>query len=366
MYKKHNLCILIAPLDWGLGHYIRCVPIIQHLINCGCTVIIGAECTGFQLLQKEFPSLPFVSLPGYRVEYAYSKRLLSLTLLCQLPKIFSTILKEHLRLSAILKEHKIDAVVSDNRFGLWSARLPVVFMTHQLQIKGPNKWVEAIIRKINYAFINKFAVCWIPDYEDTNNIAGTLSHPDKKPSIPIKYIGGLSRLQFTQPLTIIYDIMIILSGPEPQRTVLENILLRDLNETTGKVLLVRGKPGFTELNRTEKDLTIIDHLPSNEMGLTMQQSKIIISRAGYTTIMDLLKLKKKAIVIPTPGQTEQEYLAGYLQKQHICLAFDQSNFNLTSAIHHANEFEYQFPNYDMELYKNVVNEWLSRLHTRRR
>lgn len=356
-----KLRILIAPLDWGLGHTTRCIPIIKFLIECKCTVIIASEGHCYNLLQTEFPTLQFLNLRGYRVRYTGNKRFLPIKMLCQLPKVLSIIVKEHKWLRKTITEHNIDAVISDNRFGLWSEQVPSVFITHQLQIKGPNKWVEWILRRVNYQHINKYQVCWVPDYKHLPNLAGKLSHPRKLPLIPVEYLGPVSRFTVEKNPAFVYDVMFLISGPEPQRTILEQLVTRQLTHYTDRALIVRGLPGERDVSKGFNQVTIVNHLPAAEMATAIQASKFVVSRAGYTSIMDMTKLGKKCILIPTPGQTEQEYLAHHLQSQRICLAADQQHFNLDNSLKAAADFNYLLPTYNMDSYKEVVGAWLQKL-----
>jgi hypothetical protein len=188
--------ILIAPLDWGLGHATRCIPIIQKLIQKNCNVLVAAEGKIKNLLQKEFPGLFFIDLKGYRIHYSKNSWMLPLQIGKQIPKIISTIQYENERLKEIVKEHDVHGIISDNRFGFYHESVPSVFITHQLRIKTPfGKIVDDYIQRINYKYINRFSECWVPDSENENNFAGELSHPQKKPSVAVKYIGPLSRFK---------------------------------------------------------------------------------------------------------------------------------------------------------------------------
>ena len=355
--------MLVAPLDWGLGHSTRCIPIIKHLLNYGCSVIIGSEGAQKKLLELEFPQLLFIPLKGYRIHYAKSKRLLLIKILCQLPKILFSVKKEHSWLQKAVIEHSIDAIISDNRFGLWHHSIPSIFLTHQLQIKGPSKWVEMLLRKVNYHHINRFTACWIPDFEGVPNLAGALSHPTILPKIPVKYLGALSRLAVQAPFQSPYDLLIIISGPEPQRTLLEDKLLAQLKNFKGSTLIVRGLPGSNQKIDSFNNVRIENHLNLAELERVFNECRYIISRAGYTTVMDIVKLRKKAILVPTPGQTEQEYLAVHLQNQQICIAFEQDKFNLEHALQKASTFNYQLPAFTMDAYKEVVDNFLHSLRT---
>lgn len=362
--KKFKITILIAPLDWGLGHATRCIPLINFLLQSGCKVIIAAEGIQKKLLETEFPNAIFVHIPAYNIKYTTVKRFFSLKIVLQLPKIFVTIIKEKNWLNAFLKNNAVDAVISDNRYGLFHSAVKSVFITHQLLIKAPFTFAESIMQKINYSYINKFSQCWVPDEKGIINLAGALSHPKKFPKIPVTYIGGLSRLEIQKETEKKYDLLIILSGPEPQRTWLEKKMLDELKSFDGDVLLVRGLPGNNEMLSSSNKLTIKNHLPAKELEKVISESEYIISRSGYTTIMDICKLQKKSILVPTPGQTEQEYLAYHLQKQGWCLAATQKNFSLKESMQKAKDFNYQLPDLKMETYKEAltafVNEFLQK------
>lgn len=342
MPEKFNIqTVLIAPLDWGLGHATRCIPIINALLKNGYEVLVATDGLQQILLQKEFPQLQFLQLKGYNIRYSKTKWLLPLKLLLQIPKILLAIKNEHRWLDKIIAANKIDVVISDNRFGLYSSKARCIFITHQLTIKAPFILLEQWLQKINYSFINKFNFCWIPDVAGEENIAGILSHPKLLPEIPVHYIGLLSRFEKSGSIEKKYDYCIVLSGPEPQRTIMEKLILKDINKVEGKILLVRGKPGSDTVLQLQQNVEIRNHLSGNELQKALQQSETIISRSGYTTVMEIVSLQKKSILIPTPGQTEQEYLAERLMQQHVCFAVPQHSFDLLSAINNANTFSYK-------------------------
>ena len=344
MQKINKPTILIAPLDWGLGHVTRCIPIIRTLKNLNYDVIVAVCEKQKKVLTQEFTELKFIELSGYGINYAKNKHLFALKIFFQIPKILHCINKEHNWLKDIVVTHNIALVISDNRYGLYHNIIPSIFITHQLTIKAPIIWIENLLQKINYRFINKFTQCWIPDIKGENNIAGLLSRPSLKPQIPIHYIGVLSRFAKPLPTGNIYDVCILLSGPEPQRTVLENILFKQLkNQTALKILFIRGLP-LANKNIEVNGLEIKNHLLGKYLQIAICNSNIIVARSGYTTVMELLSLQKKSILIPTPAQTEQEYLATYLYKQSKCLSFTQSKINIIEAVKMANKFEFNLPN----------------------
>ncbi len=353
--------ILVAPLDWGLGHTTRCIPIIKELEKQGCAIWLAGNEMQKDFLKKEFPLLPFLQLPGYEVKYAKTRTGLILKLVAQLPSISKMIQKENKWLKQKIKEHELDAVISDNRFGLFTDTIPCIFITHQLNIKSPlGRWSEKIIQRWNYHFINRFKECWVPDYEGEINLAGELSHPQTMPSIPIKYIGPVSRFEKKQA-EIKNDLLIILSGPEPQRSMLEEKIIHQLKGINRQAVLVRGLPEVTKAMEVSGSVTVFNHLPSAELNEWIEKSAWVIGRCGYSTVMDLMKLKKKCILIPTPGQTEQEYLAKHLRNKKFAFTVSQQNFDLKAALDEASSFSFEFPEEDETLFKNTVQQFLRTL-----
>ena len=335
---KSKKRILIAPLDWGIGHATRCIPIINALISQNHEVIIAADGRPMHLLSTEFPDLEMVRFSGYNIKYP--KYLpMSISMLLQLPKILIGIKKEQSILNQIIDDYKIDGVISDSRFGLYSETIPCAFITHQLQIQSP--YFSDLIKNFNYKYINKFDACWVMDDEE-NNLAGSLSKPNALPNNTI-YIGTQSRFE-KQESKKKYDFMAIVSGPEPQRTILEKGLTNALKDRTEKSLIVLGKP---ELNTSEQigNLSIQSHLNAKELNTAILQSDLIICRPGYSTVMDLAKLEKKAIFIPTPGQTEQEYLSENFMSKGICYSQNQSDFNFKLALKESEHYN-GFATYD--------------------
>jgi uncharacterized protein (TIGR00661 family) len=355
--KKYT--ILVAPLDWGLGHATRCIPIIRALLIEGHNVIIGAEGNQAALLKEAFPELTLLDLLGYKVQYSQNPKLLAFKILAQLPKILRAISFEQQWLKQMIKEYQIDMVIADNRYGLYSSQIPSVFITHQLTIKAPFKWLEQLMRSINYSYINRFSACWVPDMEAEINIGGALSHPTQLPKTPVHYINLLSRFKLIETDKK-FDCCILLSGPEPQRTVFEKLIIDSINKMKGSFLLVRGKPLEKSIPFIANHIQVYNHLNGEELSLAIQQSECIVCRSGYSTLMELLAFKKKMILIPTPGQTEQEYLADKLSKDGLALASNQQNLDLPLLIKKAKSFEYNFTN--TKLFDEInMNELLKSL-----
>ena len=352
--------ILVAPLDWGLGHATRCIPIIRELLAQGCEVWLAGEGVQEQLLIAEFPEIPFLNLPGYRISYSKTARGLIWKMIQQGPKMRRAIEAEHSWLKKIVDQYGIDAIISDNRYGLYHASVPSVFITHQLTIKSPlGKWTEKILQKRNYNYINRFTECWVPDTEGENNLAGELSHPEKKPDVPVCYIGLLSRFVKKEIIERKNHLVVILSGPEPQRTLLEEKIINDISHYNGTATIVRGLPGSSSLIPSTNMIQFYNHLSADELNKAMQEAEYVISRSGYSTVMDVMALQKKSILIPTPGQTEQEYLGSYLMEKGIAICAEQKDFLLNNLLATARGFNYNLPVIDNDsLLKKTIETFL--------
>ncbi|SDX62967.1 glycosyltransferase [Flavobacterium degerlachei] len=323
--------ILITPLNWGLGHATRCIPIIKALEENNYIPIIASDGIALELLRKEFPYLKFLELPSYHIEYAKKGKNFKWKLLQNLPKIIKAILKEKILVRNWISQYGIDGIISDNRLGVYSKKIPSVFITHQLQVMtGNTTWLTTMSHQY---FIKKYSECWVPDFADSPNLAGALSHL-KKTNLKLHYIGPLSRMH-KKDLPKKYDLMIILSGPEPQRGILEEKLKTELERFKGNVVFIRG---VVEPNQTKEQIDTIcyyNFMKSRQLEQTFNESEVILCRSGYTTIMDLVKLGKKAFFIPTPGQFEQMYLAKKLKNEGAVPYAEQDNF----AIENLSELE---------------------------
>ena len=285
--------------------------------------------------------MPILPLPGYEIEYAASGWGLAVKIVAQIPKLLAAVKEEHAWLQKVVAEQKIDAVISDNRYGLYHQEVPSVFVTHQLCIKAPLKFAEDLLQEAAYQYINRFAECWVPDAAGESNLAGDLSHPANRPSIPVYYLGPLSRFEKTETKKEGEDLLVLLSGPEPQRTLLEEMFVQDLKEYTKPVVFVRGLPGEEERLAVNANVTVYNHLPAAALEQKIREAGLVISRCGYSTVMDLAALQKRSILVPTPGQTEQEYLARHLQQKNFAFCVEQKKFRLKNALELAEAFPYR-------------------------
>lgn len=355
----NNNRILIAPLDWGLGHATRCIPIIKYLLSQSCTVFIGAEGSTAALLKSEFPEIIVLPLNGYRIKYSKKRFSFLLKIITQLPQILKVIHYEKRWVEDVIKTHNINGVISDNRLGFFSNKIPSVYITHQLLIKTGLSLFDTIAQRIHYHYINKFSVCWVPDFEKENSLAGELSHPKIFPNIPVNYLGALSRFNNLN-LSIQYKLCIIISGPEPQRSVFEKIILSQMHFCKEKMVMVRGLPNEEKaLNHSFENLTIYNHLDAEKLNTIIAQSELVLSRSGYSTIMDLITLNKKAILVPTPAQPEQEYLAIHLKNNGLFYFVQQKDLNISEALKIANEKKqhvHKLPEVNYQIIQNWINQ----------
>lgn len=325
--------VLIAPLNWGLGHASRCIPIIKQQIAYGNNVIIASDGISLELLRKEFPKLESVELPSYNISYPKGKQLIW-HLLKMSNKIMTAIKEENMFLSILVKKYNLDLIISDNRFGMFHKGVYSVYITHQTNIQAGR--VSKIANKFHQFYMSRFNEIWIPDYEGAKSVAGELS--EYNGGQDAKYIGVLSRFKYDVNVELKDKILIVLSGPEPQRSYLEDIILSEIKSIETDVTLVLGKVEKVQKQIRKGNITIYNFMTSVDLEKEIKESKLVIARSGYSTIMDLQVLKKKAFLIPTPGQGEQLYLAKYLKSKNICNYVSQGKFSLQYAIKNSESF----------------------------
>lgn len=354
--------ILVAPLDWGLGHTSRCLPLVQELQKLGHEVTAAASGASAVLLKANFPDLRLIELSGYGITYSRNKQGFKLKILLQLPKLLLQIRKEHRWLKKELERHPYDLIISDNRYGLHNTGVYSIIMTHQLQIlTGMGRFNEKLIRKLHYRLLEKFDRCWVVD-KAGEGLSGRLAHP---PVLPrnAEYIGWLSQLAMStteeeetprghfgpgseseqlrpeQLDTAERHIMVLLSGPEPLRSLLEEKLWSQLAIFSHKrFIFIAGKPGAVAPGKVLAHVRYFSHLNAQDLKAWMRTAELVICRSGYSTLMDLAAMGKKALLVPTPGQTEQEYLAKYLHARRFALYRTQKELSLVGDIILASTF----------------------------
>ncbi|MBP5708865.1 MAG: hypothetical protein J6W61_03765, partial [Bacteroidales bacterium] len=330
--------ILICPLEWGLGHAGRCIPLAAEFKARGYKVVFGAGKRHLSFLKREFPDAETIEFPGFNP--TYSKWLpMWLVIVIKSPSLIYHIIKDHIELPKIIQKTGADMVLSDNRFGLWSSRVTTIYMTHQVRIKFP-RWtlfLEPLGCAIHRFFIKKYDYCLIPDLPGENNLSGELSHCRKMP-INTSYIGILSRFtclshapDLTKGVDEIHDT-VILSGPEPQKTILRRCIMNAYTDSTVQVVILGAEPDIDDSSYSEGKFIMFNHLPTAEMKKVILSSREIITRSGYSTVMELASMNRSALLIPTPGQTEQEYLAKKLSENGLLTFINKTDLSNISHL----------------------------------
>lgn len=355
--------ILICPLDWGLGHASRMVPLIERLNGLGHRVLIAADGTGFDFLQNYFPQLEFYRFPGFKPRYSRSNSQV-FQMMLSAPKAMKSFKKDHQFVEELIRSQKIDGLISDNRFGAYTNQIPSIFITHQLHIQVPPFWLflKPFVNTINKRYISRFDQCWIPDNYNEPRLSGRLSFPAFK-SIDTEYIGSLSRFSKAEKTdTKSIDILLILSGPEPQRSLFEEKIIAQSANLQANSFLLRGLPGEkTAAFSINKNLTALNHADDQTFSELIRQSKTIVARAGYSSIMDLSALGRSAWLVPTPGQTEQEYLATYLSRKNWFRTTSQQQFQLCDILNSPISENTEFSFDKQEINFDVIDNWLASL-----
>ncbi len=319
--------ILVAPLNWGLGHATRCIPIVSELQKQGAKILLASDGRALGLLKQEFPDLTLLKLPHYGITYRSNNILLNVAL--EAPKLARAIYQENRVIKKHIEKHQVNGIISDNRLGCFCKKVPSVFITHQIDLIAPHPFLEKTSRWINYQFINKFNECWVPDVAGEPSLSGRLSHGTSIKGI--KYLGALSRLE-NKILGKKYDVIVVLSGPEPQRTKLEKGILAQAKKLPYRFLIIQGKPEQRDHFFIGKNIEVKSFLRAEELNEALLSSDLFIGRTGYSSLMDLAKLQKSALLIPTPGQTEQEYLGNRLSANGIFHIQTQDALNLKKGI----------------------------------
>jgi len=324
--------VLITPLDWGLGHATRCVPVIRECLRQRMDVVLAADGKPYHFFEKEFPKLPLIRFPGYGITYP-KHSLLGLHLLLQSPRIANRISSEKKLIKKIVQENAIDIIISDNRFCARTEKTMNIFITHQLRVKSP--FGEKLATTLHRTYYERFDQLWVPDVEGKKNLSGDLGH-DVDTERPVRYLGPLTRFQtadILNPREKKWWLVVVLSGPEPQRSIFEKIILNELAKFMEDVLIVRGLTDKEqETSHPYPHVTMVNHLPDVELKEELLSSHFVLCRPGYSTLCDLSALGISPIVVPTPGQTEQEYLAEYHAVENKVLNVPQKKFNLGQAI----------------------------------
>lgn len=354
--------ILVAALDWGLGHVTRCMPIIDHMQSRGVEVVLAAAGRAGHLFKTEYPKLKYIDLPEYKPRYDPDGNMVW-AMAKQTARFLNTISLEHELLKTLQRKHRFTHIISDNRYGLYNKAVPSIVLTHQLNILMPKgfgalKW---FVDRLNRRHLSHFDHIWVPDSGSGNGLSGVLTQCNDPALIPkLEFLGPLSRLQREPAEQSEFELLVMLSGPEPQRTLLEDKLLNQLADLPYKTLFVQGATDHKKERWVYEHCKKVGYLTAKQVQQALNSIPLVVGRSGYSSVMDLVKLQHKALLIPTPGQTEQEYLATYLPGKYPFISSRQQDVDLKrdlAALQQLNPDNYP-ANPEMDVYKTVVDRLL--------
>ncbi|MGQ9621135.1 MAG: glycosyltransferase [Bacteroidales bacterium] len=308
--------ILVCPLGWGIGHTTRMIPLIRELKTLHNEVLFAGSGWQTEIVRKEINDIPFVYFPGFEIKYSAILPQY-IVIFFYTPLFWYHTIREHIQLNRIIRKYNINIVISDSRLGLWNKKIISVLVTHIIKLPLPKgfRLFEKFLLPLSRAVISRFTFCFIPDFPGEMNLSGNLSHSFRLP-LNTRYIGILSRFQQTCQMEehAERDIFCtaIMSGPSPQKEILTEKIKDILKKINKKSVIFSGNPDLESCETQEGNVTVVNHLQQDFMLKIIRRSELIISRSGYTTIMELFSIGRSALLVPTPGQAEQEYLASYL------------------------------------------------------
>jgi len=331
--------ILYAVLNWGLGHAVHSVPMIRSLSKNN-EVILAATGRALAFLKDEFPHLQSINLPDYTIQYASKQRLLVVRLILQVPAMLVSLLREHWQTEKIVRERDIDLVISDNRYGVYSGKVPSFFVTHQLRFKLPRtiRKFEVISEWFNRWYFRKYTGVLVLDEAGKENMSGDLAHSGKICRHPkLAYIGLWSTVH-KENVSQDIDVLAVISGPEPHRGIFGKKVIEQMKNMPENKVVILGKPEDTGKDYSYPGLQVYSFKNRKEVNDLLNRAKIVVCRSGYSSTTDLVSLKKPALMVPTPGQTEQEYQAEYYRDKGYFYMVSQEEMNLSVDLKTAKKF----------------------------
>ncbi|MBN2223360.1 MAG: hypothetical protein JW765_01655 [Deltaproteobacteria bacterium] len=308
--------MLFSPLSWGLGHATRDIPIINDLIARGHTVGVAATGIALELLSLEFPDLEFYNVPDYPSPYTSDG--FSITRVVALfPLMVNNIAREHRIISRIVRSERYDLVISDNRFGAYTKDVPCLFISHQIRFATPGgiESVERMMEVFNGRYHRHFERVIVPDNPPgPRSLSGKLGYARRPFTKRRAYSAGILTDIRKQDVPQDIDYLVSISGPKVTKDALKKIIVEQIGGISGKKVILLGDPASAFEERLDDDTLMKSHADRHEMADLMNRAEFVITRSGYTTVMELAELEKKDLLfIPTPGQTEQEYLSAYYE-----------------------------------------------------
>ena len=350
--------IIFSVLNWGLGHATRSIPLIQDLIDNQNSVTIACSGNALLFLKEVFPENEFVELPDYGAQYRWNNMAMNIAM--QAPTMFKAVLQEKEILQQLHEKDPFDAAISDQRYGCYLENVPSFFITHQLFIKARKRLTSTMANKLHQSWMRNFNEIWVPDTDTSPGLAGELSHTEIEQKT--YYIGPLSRFANLspngEPVPSEYDWLFLLSGPEPARSKLEELILEFLKEEDLRSVVIRGKSDDHTDEEIDENTRVIGHVHQQKLYDLVKRSKGVFSRSGFSTIMDMSALHRPAVLIPTPGQPEQIHLAELLSKEYRWPVFMQSELRKIPSLSCLKN-ALPLPEIDLDRTHNIIHRRLS-------
>jgi hypothetical protein len=313
------------------------IPLVRCLLAAGARVTLAGSGATARLLSAEFPALEMLHLEGYGIRYPRNGQFFAPYLLTQVPKVYNAISREKVWLQHQLSARHWDWVISDNRYGLHNSSVKSILLTHQLFPRSGQSWIpDALLHRLHRRLMRPFDEIWVPDFAEGEGLSGRLSHPISG-DLPVTYIGPLSRLSpeasaLPEGLQPGKYLLALVSGPEPQRSIFEEVILAQAQSLAMPVVLLRGLPGTDHHAVWSGNVLMLSHAPATQLSALVNGAGWIVCRSGYSTLMDLAQLGRTAMLVPTPGQPEQEYLAGHMEAMGWFLRVRQDRLSLNRAM----------------------------------
>jgi len=339
---------------------------VAHLLQTGHRPIVAGNEAQMAIIDQYFNGrIDTIYIDGYNVTYSGLNKVAQAGLLLQTPRLLKSIGQENIRLKEIVKDLRPDGIISDNRYGMYHTQVPSVIMTHQLRIRsGLGNTVDNVLQRMHYKYLNRFGATWVVDTEASPGLAGTLSHPTGMPD-KYNYIGLLSRFANVANAAPKEDgpIVMLISGPEPQRTEFSKILWQQALRHKGEVIFAEGNEAATVPAAIPEHISYHKRIDGPALAEALKSALMVVCRSGYSTLMDLCAINKRAILIPTPGQTEQQYLGHMLHERGIFYSTEQKGFDLQRALKDAAVFPFHKTNSAeaFSAFRTVVDNWVNSL-----
>ncbi len=351
--------ILYAILNWGLGHATRSSVVIEALLANGIEVEVVSDGQALEWIKSRFPQLNCHEIKGLNPQYPTDGSMV-LSMLKQLPGFMWAITREQAAFKKLAGERAAKAVISDNRYGCYVPGLPSMFLGHQLQIQLPagSGWISPAVQWVNRRYLSPFDEIWIPDHPD-RALSGALSAGFEGKS---RFLGRLSHLKITnQETQIKKKYLFLLSGPEPQRSLLERKISRWPGLKAAESSLVRGTSS-KRMQVYPMGMEVHDLADSETISRLLATHELMVCRPGYSTLCDLWQSNNKSLLIPTPGQTEQEYLGNRMQDTGLAMNVQQDLFKPDKNLSEALQYK-GFPAqaFDKDLLSQAVGELIRKI-----